>query len=45
MAEVLKGARIDDSDLDHAVVTLTPAHTVQVMCVHEIALEAEGDDE
>jgi hypothetical protein len=25
-AEVLSGARIDDSDLDHAVVTLLPAH-------------------
>jgi hypothetical protein len=43
-AEVLKGASIDDSDLDHAVVTLTPAHAAHVMHVHEIALEAEGDD-
>ena len=43
-AEVLKGARIDDSDLDHAMVTLTPTHAAQVMHVHEIALEAEGDD-
>ena len=38
-AEVLKGACIDDSDLDHAVVTPTPAHTAQVSRVHEIAME------
>jgi hypothetical protein len=43
-AEVLKGASIDDSDLDHAVVTLTPAHAVQVSRVHEIALEAEDEE-
>ena len=44
-AEVLKGAKIDDSDLDHTVVTLTPAHVAQMANVHEVALEVGSDDE
>ena len=40
-AEVLKGAQIDDSDLDHAVVTLTSANAVLLACVHATALAAE----
>ena len=34
-AEVLSGARIDDSDLDHAVVTLLPAHAEAMARVSE----------
>ena len=44
-AEILKDAGIDDSDLDHAVVTLRPAHLEQVARVHAIALDAGSDTE
>ena len=40
-AEVLKGAQIDDSDLDHAVVTLTSANAALLACVHATAVAAE----
>ena len=43
-AEVLSGARIDDSDLDHAVVTLLPAHAEAMARVHTVAMEADGGE-
>ena len=42
--EVLSGARIDDSDLDHAVVTLLPAHAEAMARVHTVAMEADGGE-
>ena len=45
-AEVLRSAIVDDSDIEHAIVTLLPEHTAQLARVNASALAAdpEGDD-
>ena len=41
-AEVLRGAHIDDTDVDCARVTLLPMHADQVARVHATAIAAES---
>ena len=41
-AEVLRGALVDDSDVDHAIVTLLPEHTAQLVQVDAAALAARN---
>lgn len=43
-AEVLRGARIDVSDLDRAVVTLLPQHMEQLMRIQAIALAFDDNE-
>ena len=44
-AEVLRSARIDDSDLDRAILTLLPEHSEQLARVEAIALAEGSEDE
>ena len=44
-AEVLRSARIDDSDLDRAILTLLPEHSEQSARVEAIALAEGSEDE